>query len=244
MATRSARDFIVRDRQRADCQRSSTPTTAAPNFAVDPTNGQPLPTYEQALPALLRRRRRCQRGWRAGFTGSATRPSVIQEFADRSSSSTCRARWQTSIGIQRQFGGTIAVEVDYVYQPGARRKGRHRQRQPDLQPGDRRQLPVVGPGPPVVSRLGHRLDEHAHGRSAYHGAADALQQAIQQPLAGVGDLHAVGTLELPTPTRSGPAVRCRSRRSPISAVNGGSRPTISVIASCSTASGRSATASR
>ena len=31
--------------------------------------------------------------------------------------------WQTSIGIQRQFGTTMAVEADYIYTQGAAREG-------------------------------------------------------------------------------------------------------------------------
>ena len=38
--------------------------------------------------------------------------------------------WNSSIGFQRQFGATMAVEMDYIYTKGTRREGHDRQRQP------------------------------------------------------------------------------------------------------------------
>jgi hypothetical protein len=83
-----------------------------PNFAADPLNGQPLPTLEQAeqrfchvrnVPGCLR--------------------LAIQELMGPDEFTRDLARtWQTSIGVQRQVGATMAVEADYVYSQGRHEK--------------------------------------------------------------------------------------------------------------------------
>ena len=83
-----------------------------PNFAADPLNGRPLPTYQEAnqqfchvrnVPGCLRR--------------------SMQELVAPAEYSTALGRtWQTSIGVQRQIGATMAVEADYVYSQGRNEK--------------------------------------------------------------------------------------------------------------------------
>jgi hypothetical protein len=82
------------------------------NFAADPLNGQPLPTLAQAdqrfchvrnVPGCLR--------------------LAIQELMGPDEYTRDLARtWQTSIGVQRQIGGTMAVQADYVYSQGRHEK--------------------------------------------------------------------------------------------------------------------------
>jgi len=83
-----------------------------PDFAANPTNGQPLPTVAQGqqqfcnvrnVPGCLRR--------------------SLQELVAPADYSTDLARtWQSSIGFERQLGSTVAVEADYVYAQGRNEK--------------------------------------------------------------------------------------------------------------------------
>jgi hypothetical protein len=74
-----------------------------PNFAADPFNGQPLPTYEEAIqrvcdvnsvPGCLRR--------------SGVELAPPEEFGPNNYS------WQSSIGFQHQFGANMVLEMDYA----------------------------------------------------------------------------------------------------------------------------------
>jgi hypothetical protein len=82
-----------------------------PDFAADPLNGQPLPTLEQA------RQRFCQVSNVAGCLRE-----TIQELSIPAFTKDLGRTWQTSIGLQRQFGSTLAVEADYVYSKGDHEK--------------------------------------------------------------------------------------------------------------------------
>ena len=83
-----------------------------PDFGVNPTNGQPLPSVAQGqqqfchvrnVPGCLRR--------------------SLQELVAPGEYGTPLGRtWQTSIGMQHQLGTTMAVEADYVYSQGRHEK--------------------------------------------------------------------------------------------------------------------------
>jgi hypothetical protein len=81
------------------------------NFAADPLNGQPLPTLEQARPRFchIRNVPGCLR-------------ETIQELAVPEYTIDLARSWQTSVGVQRQLGATMAVEADYVYSQGRNEK--------------------------------------------------------------------------------------------------------------------------
>jgi opacity protein-like surface antigen len=82
------------------------------NFAADPLNGQPLPTLAQAD------QRFCHVNSSAGCLRLA-----IQELMGPEKYTRDLARsWQTSIGVQRQVGSTMAFDVDYVYTQGRNEK--------------------------------------------------------------------------------------------------------------------------
>ena len=82
-----------------------------PNFAADPLNGQPLPTLAEA------RSRFCHVNNRPGCLRETIQELSIPEFTK-----DLPRTWQTSVGLQRQFGATIAVEADYVYSRGDHEK--------------------------------------------------------------------------------------------------------------------------
>jgi carboxypeptidase family protein/TonB-dependent receptor-like protein len=79
-----------------------------PDFAANPTNGRPLPTYEEANPLY------CYNNNNA--PGCLIRD--VREFTALPQYIELPRTWQTTIGFQRQFGATMAVEADYVYTQG------------------------------------------------------------------------------------------------------------------------------
>jgi hypothetical protein len=78
-----------------------------PDFAANPTNGRPLPTYDEVaamscaannVPGCIRR--------------------DVREFTALPEYIELPRTFQTSIGFQRQIGNLMAIEVDYVYSQG------------------------------------------------------------------------------------------------------------------------------
>jgi len=80
-----------------------------PDFAVNPTNGRPLPTYDEAIPLYC--------GNNNNARGCLIRD--VREFTALPEYIELPRTWQTSIGMQRQFGNTMSFEVDYVYSKGS-----------------------------------------------------------------------------------------------------------------------------
>ena len=149
-------------------------------------------------------------------------PHALQEFPAPDDHPRAE-NWQTSFGIQRQFGATIAVEADYVYTKGTRRKGHHRQREPDVQPGHGRQLSRPNAHRRVCpSRMGVVSMSPHTGKSELH----ALQTAFTKRYSNRWQASATYTLAglwNAESSRSRGSRACRSRRSPTSAVSGGSQ---------------------
>jgi hypothetical protein len=82
------------------------------DFAGNPTNGRPLPTLAEAQQQFCHVR---------NVPGCIRRS--MQELVAPGEYSTALGRtWQTSIGMQRQLGQTLAVEADYVYSQGRNEK--------------------------------------------------------------------------------------------------------------------------
>jgi hypothetical protein len=79
-----------------------------PDFTANPTNGRPLPTYDEAI-AL-----NCDVNNNA--PGCLIRD--VREFTAVPEYIELPRSWQTSIGFQRQFGNTMSIEADYVYSQG------------------------------------------------------------------------------------------------------------------------------
>jgi hypothetical protein len=93
------------------------------NFAADPLNGVPLPSYEQAQVLLCNNPSQAANfaRWQAsGFAGAA--PCILnalQEMPAPEEYMKQARSWNNSIGFQRQFGGTMALEMDYIHTKGA-----------------------------------------------------------------------------------------------------------------------------
>jgi hypothetical protein len=79
-----------------------------PNFAADPFNGRPLPTFDEAQ-ALF-----CHVNPAEGCLQSSLTELVSSPEFSRNLGRT----WQNSFGVAHQIGNTMAVQVDYVYTRG------------------------------------------------------------------------------------------------------------------------------
>ena len=96
------------------------------DFAANPLNGQPLPTYDQAQSQLCNSSAQAANfaAWRASnFAGAA--PCIInalQEMPAPDEYMQMARNWNSSIGFQRQFGSSLAFEADYVYTKGTNEK--------------------------------------------------------------------------------------------------------------------------
>ncbi len=75
-----------------------------PDFAANPTNGQPLPTLEQALQQYCYVR---------NAPGCLFR--AVQEVNGPAQDLRLPHAWQSSIGFQHQVGDSMSIEADYLY---------------------------------------------------------------------------------------------------------------------------------
>ena len=96
------------------------------NFAADPLNGATLPTYAEAQPQLCNAPQQAANfaAWQSrGFAGTA--PCILnalQEMPAPDEYMQMARSWNSSIGFQRQFGATMAIEMDYVHTIGRHEK--------------------------------------------------------------------------------------------------------------------------
>ena len=81
------------------------------DFAANPFNGAPLPTYDQALPRFC---------YVNNAPGCLDRAAAEQ--APQAAYSHLPHDWQSSIGFQRQLGADMSIESDYVYTRGRNEK--------------------------------------------------------------------------------------------------------------------------
>src|SRR6185503_1342879 len=88
-----------------------------PDFAANPTGGQPLPTFEQAQARLCSGNPAVFNAWKAtNYAGAApclTRD--LQEFVGLPKYVHLPRTFQSSIGLQHQMGSVTAFTADYVY---------------------------------------------------------------------------------------------------------------------------------
>ncbi len=88
------------------------PNDGRANFAADPFNGRPVPTYEQAQAQF------CHVNNRPGCLFSGLNELVSPEEYSRQLGRT----WQNTIGFQHQVGSTMAFDADYIYTQGRNEK--------------------------------------------------------------------------------------------------------------------------
>ncbi len=84
-----------------------------PDFTANPTNGQPLPTFDQVQSQFCHNNNN---------SPGCVLQDAIEVVLDPKYARLAR-NWQGSIGVQRQIGNTMGVEMDYVYSHGTHEKG-------------------------------------------------------------------------------------------------------------------------
>ena len=144
-----------------------------PDFASNPLNGQPVPTLEQAQVLFCNSAAQAANfaAWQArNFTGTA--PCLLNAYQEMPAPDQYmrQARnWQTSIGIQRQLGTTVAFEADYIYGRGTGEKDTIDNVNLTYDPATGANLPYTNrarlpyPQYGIISMIPHNT------RSIYHG---------------------------------------------------------------------------
>jgi carboxypeptidase family protein len=84
-----------------------------PDFALNPTNGAPLPTFQQAQSQYCHVNNNAK-----GCIQLAALELVLDPKYEK-----LAHNWQSSIGIQRQLGETLGIEADYIYTKANHEKG-------------------------------------------------------------------------------------------------------------------------
>ena len=193
-----------------------------PDFVTNPFNG-PAPNYQQALQRVCDvNTTRVQCVARQQLRGQRTMPvpRLRGTGAARGAGGTSRTAGRASIGVQRQIGRRHVDRRGLRPQPEPRREGPARPGQPRLQPGDGRELSVRGERaePRVAAVPGVRAGRllRVHRQVRLSRPADGVDQAVQQPVAGVGNYIAV-------PDRERRAVAA-DERNHAGAVPGGAGP--------------------
>jgi hypothetical protein len=96
-------------------ERQAVDNDGRPDFVTNPFNG-PAPTYQQALQRVCDVNRAAFDSWRArNYAGTA--PCLFRDFEELAPPdhlANLTNSWQSSFGVQRQFGADMAIEVDYV----------------------------------------------------------------------------------------------------------------------------------
>jgi hypothetical protein len=151
---------------------------AASNFATDPTAGRGLPTYSQALTLFCYAPEQAANyaAWvNRGYTGTpACLRRSLQEFVAPHEYLHLPRTWQTSIGVERQVGQTIAIQADYVFYKGDHEKDVIDNVNLTFDPNTKANIPVtniaslVDPAWGVVSMNSHLA------RSQYSGLQTAV----------------------------------------------------------------------
>jgi hypothetical protein len=155
-----------------------------PDFAANPLNGQPLPSYEEAQSRFCNSPEQAANfaAWQArNFTGTA--PCLLNAYQEIPAPEEYmqQARsWQTSIGVQRQFFDTMSVDVDYIYTQGRFEKDTidnvnltyNAATGVNIPYTDRAALPYPQYG--IISMIPHNT------RSGYHGLQTAFTKRMRQ----------------------------------------------------------------
>jgi len=141
-----------------------------PDFTANPTNGRPVPTFDQAIPLY------CDANNNA--PGCLIRD--VREFTALPQYIQLPRTWQTSIGFQRQFGQTVAIEADYIYS-----QGRHEKDVIDninllFDPGTGANLDFRVRGNRPYPNWGVISMNTHTGRSAYHGMLTSLTKRFSR----------------------------------------------------------------
>ena len=155
-----------------------------PDFAANPLNGQPLPTYEQAQSQFCHSAAQAANfaAWQGrNFTGTA--PCLLlalQEMPAPDQYMQMARSWNSSIGFQRQFGSVTEIQADYVFRKGDHEKDTIDNINLSYDPTTRANLPYTNraalpyPQYGVISMIPHNT------HSKYHGIQSAFTKRMSQ----------------------------------------------------------------
>jgi hypothetical protein len=155
-----------------------------PDFAANPLNGQPLPTYAQAQSQFCHSPAQAANfaAWRAvNFTGTA--PCLLlalQEMPAPDQYMQMAQSWNSSIGFQHQIGSVSQIQADYVFRKGTHEKDTIDNINLAWDPNTGANLPYTNraalpyPQYGVISMIPHNT------RSKYHGIQSAVTKRMSQ----------------------------------------------------------------
>ena len=166
------------------------------DFAANPFNG-PLPTYDQAV------QRFCYVNHVPGcLLRDLQEQAPFPTSRSRRTAGRPRSAWRTRSATRWRSRSTTSTRR-------AATRSHSGQRQPHVQSRHRHPVPVLGRRSPRVSGVRRDRDDAAYRQLRLPRAADELHEAAEQPLAGLGHLHAVGVWD------QDPAAAQRVQRSPV-----------------------------
>ncbi len=143
-----------------------------PDFAANPFNGRP-PTFEQAKATACSAPEQAANfaAWKArNYAGTA--PCLLLasgEVNPPAGSYNVNNTWQTSIGFERQFGSSMALESDYVYTRGRNEGWGHLNLNIAFNEATGLNYPYTDRAKLPYPEYGILAMTLQNGRSAYHG---------------------------------------------------------------------------
>ncbi len=169
------------------------------DFPMNPWGGA-FPTYDQAQARL------CSNALVPGCIRREISSEVPSPVHDDTYSH------QTMVGFARQLGATVALEVSYQY-TGQRREEVTFNQNLTYDPATGDNIPYSNIATRVYPEWGFVNGEYMQGWSNWHAAGDVGDQAVERPVAVLGQLHLWGRQGLARtsmPDGQGDRPQCRS----------------------------------
>jgi hypothetical protein len=164
-----------------------------PDFAANPTNGQALPTLEQA------QQRFCHVN---NVPGCLVRS--VQELMGPPAYTTNLARtWQTSLGMARQIGNTMAFEADYVFSQGRNEKDIIDNVNLTYNPATGANYPFTDVSRRAYPQFGVISLIARTGRSSYHALQTSFTKRMSNRWQASGTYTLAGLWDADAPPHSG-----------------------------------------
>jgi hypothetical protein len=164
-----------------------------PDFAANPTNGQPLPSVAQGQQQFCHVRN----------VPGCLRRSMQEMVAPEEYSTNLGRTWQTSIGLQRQIGSTIAVEADYVYSQGRNEKDVLDNMNLTYNPATGANYPFSDISRRAYPEFGAISMVIRGGRSSYHALQTAITKRLSRRWQGSATYTLSGLWDATPPPFSG-----------------------------------------
>ena len=164
-----------------------------PNFAADPFNGRPLPTFAEAQRVF------CHVNRAPGCLFNSLNELVAPEEYSRELGRT----WQNSIGVAHQFGGTMAFSADYVYSQGRKEKDIIDNVNLTFDPATGANYPFSNAARRAFPDWGNISLLVNTGRSAYHGLQTSFTKRLSNRWQAAATYTLSGLWDAESPPFSG-----------------------------------------